>query len=336
MAYIVLIIILTATILPNQAQSKSTQPPKVVEVASARIAPVQRRAQLIGRIKSHRASTLRARRSGLIKQINFQDGATVLQGKTLLLIDDPEIIQRYELAQKQSDLAQEEFERQRILLKSKAGSKKKLEQAQNGWFAAQSVESQAKIELDRNTATAPFDGMLGTFRFSQGAFVQEGDILVNVYDPSSLYIEFEVPGDASLKLRQGQTLKVTTPLLTAPLLAHIKTIETCIDTPTQTAIVRANLEVPASLQPGEFVNISLVIDKSGPAIQMPLEAMFLNDGTPHAYIVDKNKLRLVAIETGLEGNGMIEVKKGIQANDLVVIGGQLRLRDGEQIKVYTK
>ncbi|MEN8236059.1 MAG: efflux RND transporter periplasmic adaptor subunit [Pseudomonadota bacterium] len=338
MIYIALIFILIATILPVQADNpKGLHPPKVVETATARVGPIQRKAQLVGRVKSKKASTLRARRSGPIKQINFQDGAQVRHGETLLLIDDPEVVQRYEIAKQQSSLAHEEFKRQEILLKSKTGTKKKLEQAQTAWLAAQAIESQAKLELDMHTIVAPFDGVLGTFRLSQGAFIQTGDVLVNVYDPKSYYIEFEVPGDASLHLRPGQKLEVIARLAKAPLPAHIKTIESCIDTPTQTALVRADIETHAPVQPGEFVNINLVIDTSGDnVIQVPLTAMFLNEGTPHAYIIEKDKLKLVAIEPGLESAGMLEIKKGLKANDTVVVGGQLRLKDGELIKVYTK
>ncbi len=341
MARFSLIIILIGILVPfkvsaNPTQSNPTQPPKVVEVATARIGSVQRNAQLVGRIKSEKASTLRARRSGLIKQINVQDGAQVHKGEILLLIDDPEIVQRYELAKKQSDLAHEELERQRILLNSKTGTQKKVEQAQASWLVIKSIESQAKLEVDKHTATAPFDGMLGTFRFNQGAFVQEGDILVNVYDPSSLYVEFEIPGDASSKLHKQQKIHIASPLLTKPVLARINTIEGCIDSPTQTALVRAKIDDPTAMQPGEFVNINLTIDKSNKVVQVPQNAQFLNEGTPHAYIVQKDKLKLVAIETGMQGSGMIEIKKGINANDIVVVGGQLRLRNGEQIKVYTK
>lgn len=330
------IIIITTIMAPVRAESAQNQPLKVVEVAKADKGAIQRNAQLVGRVKSNRASTLRARRSGVIKQINFEDGDHVRQGQILLAIDDPEVEQNYGLAKQKSSLAREEFERQRILLKSKTGTKKKLEQAQTVWLAAQSVESKAKLELDMHTVKAPFDGTLGTFRPNQGAFVQEREMLVNVYDPSSLYIEFEVPGDAALKLRRGQALEISAPLTKGPLKAHIKTVEGLIEAPTQTSLVRANLEAASQLQPGEFVNINLVVDQSDTVIKVPLKAMFLNEGTPHAYIVENNKLKLVNIDPGLEGGGMLEVKKGLKENDTVVVGGQLRLKDGESIKVYTK
>jgi len=115
-AQLILTLLILVTILPAQAESSSQQPPKVVEVANVTLGPVQRNAQLVGRVKSHRASTLRARRPGLIKQINYPDSAEVRQDDQLLIIDDPEVLQRYQLAKKQSELAHDEFKRQHILL----------------------------------------------------------------------------------------------------------------------------------------------------------------------------------------------------------------------------
>ncbi len=327
------ILLILSCSIGGAANADNEAPEKVVEVAVATVGSIEQQAQLIGRVKSKQESTLRARRSATIKQLEYQDGMLVKQGSVLITLDNPAVEQRYTLAREQSRLANEELKRQFTLYQKGAGSKKKFEQANVGFIAAQSEESQAKLELDHHILIAPFNGTLGNFRYSQGAYVQEGDVLVSIYDPLVLYIEFEVPGDAVSHLEKGQHILVTSPKERHPLKAEIEAIESCIDMPTQTSLVRAKLRDESTLIPGEFINIQLALDGRKNITRVPLTAVFLHAGQPHAYLVKDKKLKLVAIKTGLEGEGLVEITAGVKPNDTVVVGGQLRLKDGETVKV---
>ena len=65
--------------------------------------------------------------------------------------------------------------------------------------------------------------------------------------------------------------------------------------------------------------IKLVLEKHEHVLALPIGAIYHADGKPYVYVLDENDFRqIVWIETGLEGDDLIEVTAGLNEGDKVV------------------
>jgi membrane fusion protein (multidrug efflux system) len=98
--------------------------------------------------------------------------------------------------------------------------------------------------------------------------------------------------------------------------------------------IRLRAQVPnpdGALRPGLFARVTIVTDAREKALMVP-EAAVMPEGTGKAvYVVDGGKARLTKVEIGRRVAGKVEITKGLDADDRVVVAGQMRLRDGATV-----
>ena len=62
--------------------------------------------------------------------------------------------------------------------------------------------------------------------------------------------------------------------------------------------------------------------------------IFNQDNLSYVYVVSsENKISKKKIEVGIKIDGMVEILKGINADDLVVYEGINKIRDGSAVKI---
>jgi RND family efflux transporter MFP subunit len=87
------------------------------------------------------------------------------------------------------------------------------------------------------------------------------------------------------------------------------------------------------LRPGMFVKADIVVDRADSAIIIPKDAVLSRRNRKYVYIVERNTAVLRDIETGLEDEDNIEVTKGLNENDNLIIRGYETLRENSRVKV---
>ncbi len=70
---------------------------------------------------------------------------------------------------------------------------------------------------------------------------------------------------------------------------------------------------------GVTATIKVVLDRHDQVLALPVGAIYHADGKPYVYVLDENDFRqIVWIETGLEGDDLVEVTSGLNEGDKVV------------------
>ncbi len=72
------------------------------------------------------------------------------------------------------------------------------------------------------------------------------------------------------------------------------------------------------------------------SVELPSSAVFSADGKHYVWRVSDNTLERVAVSTGNEHGGLIEILSGVNASDSVVIQPTEKLQDGGRIKVKSQ
>jgi hypothetical protein len=92
------------------------------------------------------------------------------------------------------------------------------------------------------------------------------------------------------------------------------------------------------LRPGDFAQVTIPVGAARPGIVVPQIAVTPTDKGKVVYIVDSNNVaHQKVVETGMHtANGGIEVTRGVNVGDLLVVAGADPLSEGASVSVKTK
>ncbi len=175
---------------------------------------------ITGTVQPERRADLRAEVSAVVLQVLKDNGDSVARGDLLVRLDDTAIrdnltsadeavrasVQSFEQAERQ-------FQRLKTLRESGMASTQQLEDAeirrnngQSDVSAAKTRVVQARQQLERTLARAPFAGIVSERKVSPGDTAQVGKELLKVMDPNSMRFEGLVSADAIGEVKIGQTV----------------------------------------------------------------------------------------------------------------------------------
>jgi RND family efflux transporter MFP subunit len=175
---------------------------------------------ITGTVQPERRADLRAEVSAVVLQVLKDNGDSVRAGDLLVRLDDTAIRDNLASAEEavrasvQSfDQAERQFQRLKTLRESGMASTQQLEDAeirrnngQSDVSAAKTRVVQARQQLERTLARAPFAGIVSERKVSAGDTAQIGKELLKVMDPTSLRFEGLVSADAIGEVKVGQAV----------------------------------------------------------------------------------------------------------------------------------
>ena len=173
---------------------------------------------ITGSVQPERRADLRAEVSAVVLQVLKENGDNVRRGDLLVRLDDTAIrdsLSSSEASARAADQAfvqaERQFQRMTTLRSSGMVSTQALEDtesrrnnAQSELAAAKTRAVQARQQLQRTEARAPFDGIVSDRKVSAGDTAQIGKELLKVIDPASLRFEGLVSADNIGDVKAGQ------------------------------------------------------------------------------------------------------------------------------------
>jgi len=173
---------------------------------------------ITGSLQPERRADLRAEVSAVVLQVLKENGDAVRRGDLLVRLDDTAIRDSLSSAEASAraagqayEQAERQFARMTTLRASGMASAQALEDAeirrnnaQSDLAAAGTRAVQARQQLQRSEARAPFDGIVGDRKVSAGDTAQIGKELVKVIDPRSMRFEGLVSADNIGEVKVGQ------------------------------------------------------------------------------------------------------------------------------------
>jgi membrane fusion protein, multidrug efflux system len=308
-------------------------PPMPVEVVAARTDTVTDAITASGQIEALQSIELRPEVEGRITGILVREGAPVAQGTPLVKVDDAELRALVARAEADRDLARQSLARTRELLDQNASSRADLERAE---ATSRSTEAQLdllKVRLARTTVRAPFAGVVGQRAVSLGDYVTTSTRLLSLQTVSPQRAAFQVPERYADQLAPGQ--QVTFRVASLPGKAFTGTVDFVDPTvrqPGRTITVKAEVPNPRrELQAGMFIEARLATAVRPSAVVIPEDAVLPLQNATFVWAAVDGKAVRRPVELGVRSPGFVEVKSGVDAGDLVVVGGQERLQEGAPV-----
>ncbi|MDE3252997.1 MAG: efflux RND transporter periplasmic adaptor subunit [Bacteroidota bacterium] len=239
----------------------------------------------------------------------------------------------YDLYSEELNNAQQEYllavEKQKVLGNGMVNFGQLIQAAKNKLLLWGMTENQI-ADLQKNGKASPrisfystTSGYVTQLNVREGDYVAEGGTVVTLADLSTLWVEAQVYASQLASLDRNAWVKVQFP--DAPgreVSGHIEFVNPEINPDTRINLVRVSIANPGNrLQPGmpAYVFIS---NQEHKALRLPVDAV-LRDAKGAMVWVQKAKdtYQYKMVTLGAENQGWVEIKSGLQKEDIVVISG---------------
>jgi multidrug efflux system membrane fusion protein len=334
-------------------QANAGVPVDVAKVVSQRLTEWD---NFTGRLESPHIVALRPRVSGYIDFVAFDEGEYVEQGQTLFLIDNrtfkaevSRLTAQLEEAKSRVQLAEQNYNRAFKLRKTQAVSEEVLDArlAEKNQALASLNQTQAELDvarLNRGFARveAPISGRISRANITEGNFVTAGQTeLTRIVSTDRLYAYFDIDEQTYLNYLSS-TNKASTAVSEQPVAmrlanesdyhhwGQIDFIDNQVNSSTGTLRVRAVFNNDEGrLIPGLFAHLKLAGDTQEQGILIKEKAIGTDLNNKFVLVVnEENKVEYRPVTLGDKVGSMRIIKRGLNANDSIVVDGLQRVRPG--------
>jgi Cu(I)/Ag(I) efflux system membrane fusion protein len=221
--------------------------------------------------------------------------------------------------------AQEEY----LLLRQRAEQNLAAAARQRLILAGMSEEQIAAVEREgkvrnRVTLRAPVSGVVAELGAREGMTVTAGATLFRIAGLGTVWVVAQVPEAQSGWLVPGSKVETRVPAYPEEIFTgRVSAILPEVNAATRT--VRARIEVAnpqGKLKPGMYATLSLA-GRARESALVPAEAVIRTGERSIAIVAEgEGKFRPVEVEVGAESGADIEIRKGLEPGDRVVVSGQ--------------
>lgn len=359
-ALLFITLITLAACSEDGAKKKAEPPPVPVTTAKALERDIPVTLQVVGRAEAYESVTLKSRVDGQVAAVLFTEGQHVKQGDVLIRLDPTDFAARLQqaeasaardaalVAKTRSDTARYVALKERnFVSEEKVNDIRTNEAAASANLrASRATVELARLQLTYATIRAPFTGVVGARLVFPGSSIKINDTALAVVNRvRPLLISFSVPEKHLPRLRAalgsggGKTSRMTVDVsLPGEKSQHIegevRFLDNAVDSATGTILMKALLpNADEKLTPGQFLNVTLLLDTLLKAVTVPNEAIQQGAEGNFVFVVkEDSSVEMRKLETAASDGGLTAIGKGLQAGETVVTDGQLRLAPGVKIK----
>lgn len=335
-------------------------PPPTVTVAQPLQRLVANEEEQVGRFIAVDAVEIRAKVSGYLNAVHFEDGRLVQKGQKLFTIDKRPFEIALEQAQatlRQAEsnlqLAESDLARAKELVMGASITKQTMDQrtaarrsAEATVMAQKAAVRQAMLDLEFAELTAPISGRIGDSRVSVGNLVTaatsaNSSLLATIQSIDPIRFEFTLDESAYLRLQRrsgtgkmaGAGLTVKLKLIDEKDFVHAGRLEFVDNAISRTSgSIRARAQFPnpnGLLTPGLFGRIRIEMGEPQQALLIPEAAIGSEQVRKIVMTVGgDNVVQPKYVTLGPSIDGLRVVRDGLDASDRVIIQGLMQARPG--------
>ncbi len=286
----------------------------------------------IGTVAAEQEVTLYPQDSGIVTDVAFTPGTKVAKGQTLIQLDDSDQQVALEKAKIALQTAQSALDRAEQLAKSNNITTVALTDARTAQQTAQIVLKAAQNDLAKRTITAPFAGIIGLTDIAIGDLISSSKAIATLDDMSKVTVAFDVPERASGLVGVGQPVTASTEALAGQnFKGAISAVDNRVDPVARTLRVEATLPNDANvLKPGMALTVAMSFPGT-PHPSVPSLAVQWDRAGSYVWKITDGSAHRVDVQILGRRSGAVMVSGDVAENDLVVVEGLQRIREGSKV-----
>ena len=286
-----------------------------------------------GTILSNEEVTLQSQIAGIVSHIYFTEGSHVSKGQLLIKIDDSQLQSQLEKDRVAEQLAELTEERQKKLLTINGISQQDYDIALNNLKSVQADIKMLQVQLSFTEIRAPFDGVIGLRNISEGSYISQNTVLVNMEEISPVKVDFFVPAKYMSAVQKNDLINFNVSGYNDIFKGQIYAIDPKIDESTRAMHIRALADNKnGHLLPGSFANIHIELNHTNNSLMIPSEAIIPQISGQSAYLSKNGVVASTSIILGIRTDSTVEVVSGIKDGDTIITRGLQFIHPGSTVK----
>ena len=308
----------------------------------------------VGTLEAEEEVRIPARVAGPVTKVSFQEGDAVTPQTVLAEIDPARYALEYARARAGSELstavlhdAQQAYDQRASLRKQDPGwvsdeelrrYETALERGKADLARATTDLNLAQKNLDDSRVRPPFAGFINAKLVSTGEYVRPEGVIGTIANVRTLKLRFTVPEVDAGHIEVGQPVRFS--VRAHPdreFTATIFFVSTTADPTTRKVEIKARCDNPDGLlKPGFFTAVQLQAGLHHAAVMVPEKAVIPTEVGFVTYVVDQGIARQRKVEIGLRDKGEVEILKGLQSGEALVVRGGHVIADGIPVQTTDK
>lgn len=231
------------------------------------------------------------------------------------------------------------------LLESKLNSRfstPEVERARASAEEARAAYAAAQDLLRNSHIRAPFPGSVYQLPVKRGAFLNTGQLLVQVADLEKVQVRAFVDEPEIGRLAKGQKVEIKWDAIPGRTwvgaVSRVPTVVTTVGTRTVGEITCDIPNADRKLLPNVNVNVSIVTAHNSNALTVSRESVHASDGKRFVFKIMDDKLERQEVRTGITSLTRVEVLQGLDQGTRVAMGATNAqvLRNGMEVRVVER
>lgn len=347
--------------------AKSESPLVAIQVVSPERRTVQRSVDVYGSLSPKTSTDLKSEVVGRVQRVLVKEWDQVKPGDLLLEVDPTDFkieINRIEAGIKMAkaqlmeaqvglNRARRELTRAQKLKEGGLITGQEMDERQTGLEAAAArvslaqaqvgqAEAQAEAArhaLRKTTVDAPIEAIVSQRRVDVGDFLDKGTPLFTLVDNRILDFTANVPATDLIHVGEGQLLTFTVDgIPNRSFKGHIKRVNPMVNTADRSGRILAEVPNPDGLlRGGLYAHGQVLVEERPSALVLPREALLawnLEREAASVLVVEPGDIvRSRPVTTGFLEDGLVEIRKGLDGAERVVIRGGFNVREGERVRI---
>lgn len=280
------------------------------------------------------------RAQGIIEHIYVEEGDYVEKGQVLAQLEQ----ERYRLsvARAKANLVGLEKELSKInkVYSKKLVSDDTYDKLSAQYKSAKATLALAELDLKETTVKAPISGYIAERNAKVGNLTEsfQRARMFHIVEQKQLYGIVHLPEKELAKVHEQQQAKLSLSALNdQQITALVERISPVIDAKTGT--FKVTLRVPNEdnhLKAGMFADVKLNYDTHNNAILLPRRALLSIDNNQNVFVIKEGKASKIAVKTGYQDEGYVEIISGLSGDEQVVITGHQNLKDQAPVEIVNQ
>jgi membrane fusion protein, multidrug efflux system len=341
---------------PAQTQQQEQAAALPVGIVAARLAPIAKAAEFVGRVEAINRVEVKARVTGYLEAVLFKEGDMVKEGAPLYKIEKDLFQAAVEQARGALErtkatktLTEIDLQRAQELMDKGAGTvvtrdkaRASDQQAQGTTLIDQANLATANINLRYTDIVSPIAGKVGKTNVTVGNVVgPDSGPLTVIVSQDPMYVTFPVSQREFLRVKEEgevhrDSFKVQLHFSNGQAYDHLGTInfvDVVVDRKTDTMLVRATFPNPASfLVDGQLVRVNVESGKPQEKVIVPQAALISDQEGVYVFVVEDGKAAVRRVKTGGESGAGIVIEQGLSGGEQVIVQGLQSLRPGAAVR----
>jgi membrane fusion protein (multidrug efflux system) len=342
-ALLSLILVLAAVVLFAQTKTTTSmeqvpgQRATDIRIMEVRVGPLVESIELPASVEPFMTNEVSAEVEGRIDWIGPKEGDMIAEaGTPLLRIDQRLFKAQLDEAQAAHDLSSKKCQRAEELHADGVFSDEQLDQCRTQVATDAARLEIALVQLEKATVRAPIAGILNKSYFEVGEYVRTGEKVASIVVIDPVKVLVKAPEKDIPHLKLGDKVGVVLSLLDNKRLeGNISYISVVGDPATRTYNVEITVPNPKrQVLPSMIASVVFMKRQIPDAITVPLVSVLPRGDFAAVFVENDGIARERPVELGILEGSRVQILKGLEAGDRLVIEGQRRLSDGDPVKVF--